>query len=232
MLISFSGPDNSGKTTQIKKLLEYFKEQGLKTASIYDVMDDFDYHIGTDLNWYYERFKKYDVIHTRFRLHSDENTQVMNILEVVPLGNIQLTTISAYTAYYDYIHWRKYVLDPLLADGKYLICDKFSYDDIAFKSAFGCPYHWLRKLHYDTLKPDVGFYIQLKPETIVERNTHLADGRIVHYNSLINTKRLLYYYEQLVLDEGLIPVRADKTRDEIFNDILEVLIRKNAMPSL
>ena len=53
MLITIFGPDGAGKTTQIKKLLNAYKCEGLSTASIYDVMSCFDYTVGNDLTKYY-----------------------------------------------------------------------------------------------------------------------------------------------------------------------------------
>lgn len=224
MLVTIFGPDGVGKTTQIKKLLSVYQQAGLSTASIYDVMPNFDYKIGTDLNQYYQYFKNFDVIHTRFRLHSYESAQIMNILEVIPIGtDIKLAALSAYVAYYSYVQWSKYVLNPLLADGKLLFCDKYYYDDIATKAAFGCPYEWLKSLHYDTQKPALGLYMQLDGSTLIKRNWHRGDGRIVHYQSNTGVERLLYYYEQLVIDEGLTSINANRDSDSITKDILDKL---------
>ena len=60
MLITISGPDGSGKTTQIKKLLQMYSNEGFSTASVNDVMENFDYQVGSDLNRYYEYLKKFD----------------------------------------------------------------------------------------------------------------------------------------------------------------------------
>lgn len=92
MLITIFGPDGAGKTTQIKMLLKTFQAEGFTTASIYDVMSDFDYNVGSNLSQYYEYFKNFDVIHTRFRLHSTESDIIMSILETIPQGtDIKLT---------------------------------------------------------------------------------------------------------------------------------------------
>ena len=232
MLITIFGPDGAGKTTQIKKLLQAYADVGLSTASIYDVMPNFDYSVGNNLTQYYEYFKKYDVIHTRFRLHSTESDLIMSILETIPYGtDIKLTALSAYVSYYSYIQWNKYVLEPLLADGKLLICDKYFYDDVATKSAFGCPYKWLKNLHYDTRKPELSLYIQVNGETLMQRNMHRADGRIVHYQSSSNISRLLYYYEQIVIDENLTIINGNHDINNIFTNILDELKKCNLAPN-
>lgn len=231
MLITIFGPDGAGKTTQIKKLLKAYQAEGFSTVSISNVMPNFDYNVGSDLEKYYKIFKNYDVIHTRFRLHSSESDMVMSILETIPQGtDIKLTALSAYIAYYSYIHWNKYVLEPLLTDGKLLICDKYYYDDISTKSAFGCPYKWLKKMHYDTPKPQLSLYMKQDAKILMQRNLHRGDGRIIHYQSLTGTERLLYYYDQIVADEKLTTINANQSPDLIHEDILSELEKINLAP--
>lgn len=232
MLVTISGPDGAGKTTQIKNLLTLYKQSGLTVASVNDVMKSFDYTVGTDLHQYYEYFKQFDVIHTRFRLHSTESDIIMSILETIPAGtDIKLTALSAYVAYYSYVHWDKYVLSPLLSDGKLLICDKYFYDDVATKSVFGCPYKWLKNLYYDTLKPDFAFYINVDGATLIKRNEHRADGRIIHYQSINNINRLLYYYDQIVLDEHLVSINGNLSCKQITEAIVSALDKVYLSPN-
>lgn len=231
MLITIFGPDGAGKTTQIKKLLKAYYNEGFSTASIYDVMLNFDYNVGSDLSKYYNHFKDFDVIHIRFRLHSLESDIIMSILETIPQGtDIKLTALSAYTAYYSYIQWNKYVLEPLLADGKLLICDKYYYDDVATKSAFGCPYKWLKKMYYDIPKPALSLYMQQSAEVLMQRNLHRQDGRIIHYQNIIGIERLLYYYEQIVTEEKLTIINANQQVELIHIDILSELGKVKLAP--
>ena len=227
MLITISGPDGTGKTTQCKLILEYMKNKGFKVASVSDIVDGFDYKSGKSeyLKSFYDYFKSFDVIHTRFRLHSEENARVMDKLEITPIGNFELATLSAYTAYYDYVQWNKYVNEPLLKENKLLVCDKYAFDDIAFKTTFGCQYEWMKKIYYNVELPDLGFYMKLKPETVVERNISRPDGRIVFYDNIKNTKRLQYNYSRIVNDYGLIELDANQSKEDIHSNILGFLNR-------
>ena len=171
----------------------------------------------------YREFR-FDVIHTRFRLHSAESDIVMSILETIPQGtDIKLTALSAYIAYYSYVQWSKYVLEPLLADGKLLICDKYFFDDVATKAAFGCPYKWLKNIHYDTRRPDIAFYIQVNGDTLVKRNLHRSDGRIIHFQNQTGIERLLFYYEQIAADENIISINGNHQPEDTLSNILEIL---------
>lgn len=121
MIISFSGPDGAGKTTQIKKLLSYFSKKGLSVGAVQDINSNIRYTIGDDLTSYYDYLKQFDVIHTRFRLHSKENVEIMDLVQFISTGNKWLTSYSAYTSFYDSEQWYKFVTKPLLDDNKILI---------------------------------------------------------------------------------------------------------------
>lgn len=232
MLITISGPDGTGKTTQCKLLLKKFKQQGLKIATVSDLMKNFDYQSGksSDLIKFYAYFKNFDVIHTRFRLHSNENARVMDKLEISPIGNFELATLSAYTAYYDYIQWNKYVNEPLLNEGKILLCDKYAFDDIAFKTTFGCQYEWMKKIYYNVEQPDIGFYMNLDPKVIIERNLTRPDGRIIFYDNIKNVRRLQYNYSRVVQDYNIVVLNGNKSPKEIHNEIITEIA--NRFPSM
>ncbi len=44
MIISFSGLDGAGKTTQINHLLNFYQGTGLSTYSIYNILPEICYH--------------------------------------------------------------------------------------------------------------------------------------------------------------------------------------------
>lgn len=232
MLISFSGPDGAGKTTQIKRLMTYFKEKGFKTGAIQDVNPDVRYHLGDDLTTYYEYLKQFDVIHTRFRLHSMENVEIMDIVQFISTGNKWMTSYSAYTSHYDSEQWYKYVTQPLLRDGKILISDKYAFDDIAFKTAYGCEYSWLKALHHDMIVPDIALYMKVSRETILKHNENRKDLKNILYSKPENTQNLLNAFEQLVRDYPLVPINADGTPQNVYNNILNYLLSQPAFQAL
>lgn len=223
MLISFSGPDGAGKTTQIKKLLSYFKDQGFNVGAVQDINPDVRYHIGDDLTNYYEYLRQFDVIHTRFRLHSMENVEIMDIVQFISTGNKWLTSFSAYTSHYDAVQWYKYVTVPLLSEGKILISDKYAFDDIAFKTAYGCDYDWMKALHYDTLIPDISIYLKVNRNVILQHNENRKDLKNVLYQKAENTEKLLKTFEHLTQDYPIQSIDANGTREEVFNNVLVYL---------
>ncbi len=224
MLISFSGPDGAGKTTQIKNLLSYFKNHGFKTGAVQDINPDVRYHLGDDLSSYYEYLKQFDVIHTRFRLHSMENVEIMDIVQFISTGNKWMTSYSAYTSHYDSEQWYKYVTQPLLRDGKILISDKYSFDDIAFKTAYGCSYDWLNALHHDTPIPDIALYLKVTRETILLHNESRKDLKNILYRNSENTDKLLHAFDRLTQDYPLYPIDANGSYEKVQNNMMNYLL--------
>lgn len=227
MLISFSGPDGAGKTTQIKKMMTLFQSQGLRVGAVQDINPDVRYHLGDDLTGYYEYLRQFDVIHTRFRLHSMENVEIMDIVQFISTGNKWLTGFSAYTSHYDAEQWYKYVTLPLLQEGKVLISDKYAFDDIAFKTAYGCDYRWLQALHHDMRIPDIALYLKVNRDTILQHNQHRKDLYNILYQKEENTRKLLQTFDRLTEDYPLHAIEADGTPEDVFNNILSCL---NSIP--
>lgn len=223
MLISFSGPDGAGKTTQIKRLMSYFKNHGFKTGAVQDINPDVRYHLGDDLTPYYEYLKQFDVIHSRFRLHSMENVEIMDIVQFISTGNKWMTSYSAYTSHYDSEQWYKYVTKPLLQDGKIIISDKYAFDDIAFKTAYGCEYLWLKALHHDMIIPDIALYLKVNRNTILNHNESRKDLKNILYRKPENTQNLLNAFDHLTKDYPLIAIEASGTPEHVQNNIMDYL---------
>lgn len=223
MLISFSGPDGAGKSTQISKLLSFFQERGFKVGRVQDLNPAIRYQIGEDLTVYYEYLRQFDVIHTRFRLHSVENVEIMNIVQYIPTGNRWMAMFSAYTSYYDALQWYKYVTEPLLKEDKILISDKYAFDDIAFKTAYGCEYNWMKTFYHDVIIPDIGIYLKVNRETILKHNASRKDKNNILYKNEENTKKLIKAFECVKCDYSLKEIDGNHTEDVVFMEILEYL---------
>lgn len=81
MIISFSGLDGAGKTTQIEMLLASYRNLGARVGTVYSYMPDIRYHSTNELKELYNKLLPYDVIHIRYRMNSDRNSHIMQTLE-------------------------------------------------------------------------------------------------------------------------------------------------------
>lgn len=221
MLISISGYDGAGKTTQIKLLLNYYRQIGFKTASIYDIIPDIRYHSYQDLIRYYHYLVNFDVIHLRFRLNSDENSEIMKNLEYSDFNNPYLAEAAALQGFYDYYLLEKYVTIPLLNLGKIIISDRHYYDEIAFKSIYGCSYSRMLKMYEEIHVPDFAFYIAVSAETAFKRNQNRPDGKTTLYKNIHLLEKLGYYFNKELRDTNLIFIDGHNSISNIHSALLK-----------
>ncbi len=220
MLISFSGLDGAGKTTQIKMLLNSFNEMGYLTGSVYELYPDIRYHSIQDLKNLQIFLEKYDVIHLRFRLNSDENNKIMNTLEYSDFSTPYIAQTVALQGYFDHIRLYRYVVFPLLEKGKTIISDRHYYDEVAFKCAYGCSYSYMMNMYTDCYKPDIAFYIFVSPETVFCRNINRPDGKTTLYQDITHIIKLNDIFKQLLIDTELIKINGNHSCNDIHKNIL------------
>ena len=227
MLISFSGFDGSGKTTQIQLLLKYFKSHGNNCCSIYDINPTIRYHDISDLKNIYQYFQNYDVIHARFRLNSDANNKIMNILEYSNIPNVKLAKLAASQGYDDYTELYYYVIQPLLDANKIIISDRHYYDEIAFKTLYGCNYNDMIRLYSNVIQPSYAFYIEIDSHMAMQRNFCRPDGRTTLYRSINHIEKLKSIFDNLSSTTNLVTINGNRPVDVIHSDIIRILTPVN-----
>lgn len=223
MLISLSGLDGVGKTTQIKLLLIALQQAGLRTGSVYDIYPDIRYHSINDLIDLQKYLEEFDAVHLRFRLNSDENSLLMADLEYSDFQDPYLSKAAALQGYFDQIQLYRYVIYPLLKKRKIILSDRHYYDEIAFKCAYGCDYSTMCKMYIDCDKPDIAFYISAQSDNIFQRNLSRPDGKTTLYSDMSHILHLTKLFEQLAQDSELIYIDGTHQPSIIHKQILSVL---------
>ncbi len=223
MLISFSGLDGAGKTTQIKLLLNTFQKAGFSTGSVYDIYPDIRYHSIADLTDLRKYLERFDVVHLRFRLNSDENSSLMADLEYSDFQNSYLAKAAALQGYFDHVQLYRYVVFPLLEKGKTILSDRHYYDEIAFKCAYGCDYSIMRKMYMDCSRPDMAFYIAAQPQDIFQRNIDRPDGKTTLYRDISHILQLTKLFEQLTRDSELMRIDGTRPFHDVHKQIMSTL---------
>lgn len=223
MLISFSGLDGAGKTTQINLLLKYYKTLGLKACSIYDVNPTIRFHSYLDLIDYYNYFQNYDVIHLRFRLNSDENNIVMKSLEFSDFSNQYLAELAALQGFYDYYLLEKYVTLPLLQQNKIIISDRHYYDEIAFKTVYGCNFERMFKLYSEIDIPNIAFYLKIPADLAMIRNLDRPDGKTTLYKNINYINQIISYFDVIKNKTNLIEINGQNNINQIHSNIVSYI---------
>lgn len=228
MIISFSGLDGAGKTTQIKMLLSYYQQRGFKTGSIYDLFPDIRYHSVADLRYAYDFLREYDVIHMRFRLNSDQNSVIMRKLEQ-SLSPKPITAIAAaIQGYRDHLSLYQNVLNPLLKERKIILFDRYYYDELAFKHVYGCPCFVLKMLYANMQAADIPFYIRISPQVCQARNRARPEENAVIYNDIKRISNLAENFDDIAAQKGMIVLNGTNNAEIILEQIILSLDRLDA----
>ena len=223
MIISFSGLDGAGKTTQIRKLLGFYTSKGRTVGSIYSILPDIRYSSTKQLHEIYQDLKLYDVVHMRFRLNSNNNYAIMQKLEYMPLPQPELAFLSAQQGYNDYLELYESVICKLLQEDKTIIFDRYYYDELAFKQIYGCPLSVLQVLYTHVQKPNFAFYLRVSPEICYKRNQLRPDGKTTIYSSFDLIKKLHDYFQQIAVEEFMTVIDSDYRPNEVHNEIMNFI---------
>lgn len=227
MIISFSGLDGAGKTTQIEMLLASYKKQGARVGTVYSYMPDIRYHSTRELQELQRRILPYDVIHIRYRLNSDRNSLIMRKLERKNPPQKIMATLAAIQGYYDHKELSKFVLEPLMNRNKVLIFDRYYYDELVFKSIYGCPKIVLKNMYQNENDSDIGFLVKISSEECIKRNQNRLDSTVALYQSQENIEALVYYFDRIAEKKNLITLDGALPKDEIASLIINQIQRQN-----
>lgn len=226
-IISVSGIDGAGKTTQLNMLLSYYKKRGKKTASIFDLADNENYSCIENIKEYYNYFKKFDIIYTRFYLRSKSTQELIN--QLLYKKNAFFKTADAYQLFSscknDAELWFNEVIIPLYNEGKTFLFDRYFYDEILYRSLYNLDINQLTDEYEKTIIPpaDYSFYLHLSIEEIIKRNENRSDAKTSLFN---NIDKITELYDKLETNSSkfnLVRIEGKNSKNQILSSILNSL---------
>ena len=124
---------------------------------------------------------------------------------------------------------------PALKAGFYLLSDRYFYSIIARNMVRGADPDWLRKIYGFAIKPNMIFYLKADVKTLVARMVNrggfnywesgmdigCADN--LYDSFCIYQTRLLEQFDQIAEEFGFITIDANRSVQEVFEDIKEHL---------
>jgi len=112
------------------------------------------------------------------------------------------------------------MVKPALNEGKIVISDRCVYSSLAYQGAAGLDLEWIEKINSFALPPDLAIYIDVSPEVVVKRIR-----RKKSVMERLETQRKVQEVYIKFVDKGkLVPIDGDKTKDEVEQDLLSLIL--------
>ena len=107
-------------------------------------------------------------------------------------------------------------VEPLLRQGKIVVCDRYVYSSLAYQGAAGLDTDWIDCVNRFALKPDVALLLDVPPEVVVSR---LKTKKSVMEN-MTNLRKVRELYVQLVDQNRMVLLNGNRSIKEVADSIL------------
>lgn len=202
--ITFEGCDGCGKSTQLRLLSEYLTKEKIP-------------HIFT-------REPGGGKISEAIReiLLSGKNTEMTDECEALLYAASRMQHLSDR-------------VEPALAEGKLVICDRYVDSSLAYQAyARGLGVEFVSQINGAAMRkyrPDVTVFIDLTPEAAFARKHGADENDRLEQAGMAFHKRVYEGYKAIAAaqPERVVCVDGNKTPEEIFADVLDVLRKKGCL---
>ena len=140
-------------------------------------------------------------------------TRILRGQERVP------STIEALLFAVDRVEHVENTIKPLLQEGKIVISDRYVYSSLAYQGAAGLDSEWIEKLNEHAVRPDLAIFIDVEPETVVQR---LKPKKSVMEN-LETQRKVREVYVKFVEKGELVEIDGNRSKKEVAENILSVV---------
>ncbi|MDH5376249.1 MAG: dTMP kinase [Candidatus Bathyarchaeota archaeon] len=117
-------------------------------------------------------------------------------------------------------HVEKEVI-PALDEGKLVISDRYVYSSLAYQGAGGLDLKWIERINEHAMRPDLAIFIDVEPSIVIQR---LKPRKSVMEN-LETQRKVREVYMKFVENGELVKVNGNKSKGEVADDILRVVLR-------
>ncbi|MBI4119710.1 MAG: dTMP kinase [Parcubacteria group bacterium] len=232
--ILFEGLTCSGKTTLAEMLVGRLQETGVKAIFNHEPTKTLPYGMIVRHIVHMEEKHIPDAAllqATREHLGDNGETNILlsriidNLLDCKPITDTEVQILYIADRGEDIQH----IIMPALNEGKWVIQDRYDLSTFAYGMGIDLPFEDLLSWHHTLIgdeykKPDMIFYIDIKPETAIERLR--ASGKIVDIFETYETqKKIRDAYLRLIKDrhnfKNVFVIDGQQSLDAILQDILD-----------
>lgn len=123
-------------------------------------------------------------------------------------------------------HLKKEVI-PALNEGKLVVSDRYVYSSLAYQGAGELDLKWIRYINKHVIRPDLPIFIDVEPKIVVQR---LKQKKSVMEN-LGTQRKVREVYINFVKRGELVKIDGNKSKKEVADDILKVVLRSLEKPN-
>lgn len=114
------------------------------------------------------------------------------------------------------------VVEPLLKQGKIVVCDRYVCSSLAYQGAAGLDLDWMDCVNKFALKPDLTLFLDVPPELGLSR---LRRKKSV-METVRNLKKVRDVYLNLVQQNRMILLDGDKSIGEVAENVLKAVLEE------
>jgi thymidylate kinase len=231
-IVTFSGFDGVGKTTQCNILKDYFvNEHSLSAIDTNRLCNNF-YTKENDLDGICSILEDYDVIVTRLNLSSTKTNELKKrLFYEVEFEDIYNPIIGdLFNDILDNIHkYYNKVIKPLLDLNKIIIFDRYIYDEVAYRPLYGIDRKKIQDLLSFYPEGNIRFLLKTELETVLERNLEREDSKTKLYQNIDKLEELADNFDFVSRAYNLVEINATQVdmSKEIIKHIEKNISNKN-----
>jgi len=110
---------------------------------------------------------------------------------------------------------------PALNEGKIVVSDRYVYSSLAYQGATGLDLKWIEMINEHAIRPDLAIFVDVEPEAVIRR---LKPKKSVMEN-LETQRKVREVYVKFVENGELVRIDGNKSKKEVADDILKVVLR-------
>lgn len=222
-VISISGLDGAGKSTQLELLQKKLSQIGMNCISLQFEAEDY----GERAEQQVKKLKKYDVVFTRLCMDWKNRFPLIHdfvYTETLQNGENATAVTSVFAGGCLQVYHE--CLKPLLLEGVHLVVDRYWYDDIVYRGMW-VNESIVRMLYSSIPAPDLAIFLHTPPSVSYERNRQRIDGKSPLMRNLQNVHIISEKFYELAQRENMFIVDGSQELEEkhniIFNKVLHLL---------
>lgn len=114
------------------------------------------------------------------------------------------------------------VVEPLLKQGKIVVCDRYVCSSLAYQGAAGLDLNWMDCVNKFALKPDLTLFLDVSPELGLAR---LRRKKSV-METVKNLKKVRDVYLSLVQQKRMVLLDGTRSIDEVTENVLNIVLKE------